>query len=53
MEILQGNLSIPGEVLKKCFYVETVLFECWGATVGTYSIDNVLFADAVMRHRKC
>jgi len=44
---LEGSLSAPGEIIKQCFYIETVMFECWRASTGGYDVRNVLFADTV------
>jgi len=47
---LEKSLDIPNEIIRKCFYIETASFECWFATVGDYTIDNVIFAEAIMKN---
>lgn len=49
IEYFEGSLSVPDEVIRQCFYVETVTFECWSASVGKYNVDNVMFAETIMR----
>jgi len=42
---LEKSLSIPNEIIRQCFYIEMVSFECWWASIGDYTIDNVIFAE--------
>jgi streptomycin 6-kinase len=49
IEYLERSLNIPNEILRQCFYIETVMFECWWASIGDYTIDNVIFADTIMK----
>lgn len=46
---LEKSLNIPNEIIRKCFYIETVSFECWWASVGDYNINNVSFAEIMMK----
>ena len=48
VEYLSHSLFITELVLRKCFYVEMVLMECWSATTGRYDMKNVIFADMLM-----
>ena len=45
---LEKSLNIPNEIIRQCFYIEAVSFECWWASVGDYTIDNVIFAEGVL-----
>lgn len=45
---LEKSLNIPNEIIRQCFYIETVSFECWWASVGDYDINNVNFAEMMM-----
>ena len=45
---LEKSLNIPNEIIRQCFYIETVSFECWWASVGDYTIDNVIFAEKLL-----
>jgi thiamine kinase-like enzyme len=47
-EYFENSLKVPGEILRRCFYIETASFECWCASVGDYDINNVLFAEGMM-----
>jgi streptomycin 6-kinase len=49
IEYFERNLNIPNEILRQCFYIETASFESWCASVGNYNIDNVIFAEMMMR----
>jgi streptomycin 6-kinase len=49
IEYLESSLNIPNEILRQCFYIETAMFECWWASIGDYTIDNVIFAETIMR----
>jgi streptomycin 6-kinase len=44
IDYFENSLNIPKNIIKHCFYVEIVLFECWCASVGDYGMDNVVFA---------
>jgi streptomycin 6-kinase len=50
IEYFENSLNIPVKIIKQCFYVEIVLFECWCASVGDYSMDNVIFAQNLMQN---
>jgi len=45
---LAKSLGVSADIIAKCFYIEMVSFECWWASVGDYTIDNVLFAEKIM-----
>jgi len=49
IEYLESSLNVPGKIIGQCFYVETVIYESWSATVNTYSIDNIIFAEMIMK----
>jgi len=48
---LAKHLNIPADIIATCFYIETVSFECWWASVGDYTIGNVLFAEKMMNEQ--
>jgi streptomycin 6-kinase len=50
-DFLEKDLNIPSEILRQCFYIETVSFECWWASIGDYTIGNVVFAETMMKQR--
>lgn len=50
IEYFEYSLGVPSDILRKCFYVEIVTFECWCASVGEYRMDSVMFADAMMKN---
>jgi streptomycin 6-kinase len=52
IEYFESSLNIPNEILRQCFYIETAAFECWCASVGNYDINNVIFADTMMKRRR-
>lgn len=49
-QTLAQRLDIPEKIIRQCFYVETVLFESWWASVGDYNIANPNFAENIMRN---
>jgi streptomycin 6-kinase len=51
-EYFERSLNIPNEILRQCFYIETASFESWCASVGNYNINNVIFAEMMMKHGK-
>jgi Streptomycin 6-kinase len=44
---LEKSLNVPNEIIRQCFYIEMVSFECWWASIGDYTIDNVIFAEKI------
>jgi hypothetical protein len=50
-DFFEKDLNIPNEILRQCFYIETASFECWWASIGDYTIGNVVFAETMMDKR--
>jgi thiamine kinase-like enzyme len=44
------SLLIPDSILRKCFYVEMVTMGCWDASINGYNINDVIFADIIMKN---
>ena len=50
IEYFEKNLNIPNEILRKCFYIDTVASECCRVAGGhTANLDDVKFAENLMR----
>lgn len=50
IDYLGKSLEISSDMISKCFYMETTIFECWRASVGEYDINNVIFAENLMNN---
>ncbi|MCL2420377.1 MAG: aminoglycoside phosphotransferase family protein [Defluviitaleaceae bacterium] len=48
---LEKSLNIPGDIIRKGFYIEAAAFEGWFATVGDYTLDTVIFAERMMQQQ--
>lgn len=52
IDYLEKSLQVPNEIIRQCYYVEIASFECWCASVGDYTIENVIFAESLMNAAK-
>lgn len=49
IEVISTRLSIPLDTIRKCFYIETAMTECWNVESGNEAfLENVLFAEKLM-----
>ena len=52
LDYLEKSLNIPNEILRQCFYLDTVIIACentqWGSMGGAGRIDGIRFAEKLM-----
>ena len=52
IDYFEKSLNIPNEILRKCFYIELVTYECWSKSFwGNYDINNITLAEKVLKNR--
>ena len=53
IDYFEKSLNIPNEILRKCFYIELVTYECWSKSFwGDYDINNIILAEKVLNIRE-
>jgi hypothetical protein len=49
IKYLENSLNVPSTIIRQCFYIEQVTYECWSASFyGSYDISNSIFAEKIM-----